>query len=209
MATITKLEVQKKNKDRVNIYIDDEFFMGVYAELIYDFKLSKGLEVDEDRLKNLLKKDMLFKARNKAFKTLDKTDCSEKKIREKLADFDDDIINETVEYLKENKFIDDARLAEKITYFNSTSNRYGKAKIKQNLYQKGISREDISEAIDKIDRETEFENALYLGKKRYEKLKKEDKHKIYQKLIQHLTYKGFSYDICKDVISLIIDNNNY
>ena len=32
MAIITKIEAQKKNTDRVNIYINDEFFMSVFTE---------------------------------------------------------------------------------------------------------------------------------------------------------------------------------
>ena len=33
MAIITKIEAQKKNTDRVNIYINDEFFIGVVDNL--------------------------------------------------------------------------------------------------------------------------------------------------------------------------------
>ena len=38
-------------------------------------------------------------------------------------------------------------------------------------------------------------NAMYLAKKRYERVKNEDRNKIYQKISQHLAYKGFNYDI--------------
>ena len=44
MAIITKIEAQKKNTDRVNIYINDEFFMSVFTELVYTFNLKKGME---------------------------------------------------------------------------------------------------------------------------------------------------------------------
>ena len=43
MAIITKIESQKKNNDRVNIYVDGEFFMAVFTELIYTFNLKKGM----------------------------------------------------------------------------------------------------------------------------------------------------------------------
>ena len=55
-----------------------------------------------------------------------------------------------------------------------------KNKIKQNLYNKGIDSEDISHAISNINSNVEFENAMYLAKKRYERIKNEDKRKIYQ-----------------------------
>ena len=47
MAIITKIEAQKKNTDRVNIYINDEFFMSVFTELVYTFNLKKGMEINK------------------------------------------------------------------------------------------------------------------------------------------------------------------
>ena len=84
MAVITKIESQKKNQDRVNIYVNNEFFMAIYTELVYSFNLKKGIEIDENNLKNLLKDEMYIKAKNKALNILSKADQSEKKIKEKL-----------------------------------------------------------------------------------------------------------------------------
>ena len=82
MAVITKIESQKKNQDRVNIYVNNEFFMAIYTELVYSFNLKKGIEIDENNLKNLLKDEMYIKAKNKALNILSKADQSEKKIKE-------------------------------------------------------------------------------------------------------------------------------
>ena len=35
MAIITKIEAQKKNDDRVNIYVDENFFLAIYKELVF------------------------------------------------------------------------------------------------------------------------------------------------------------------------------
>ena len=82
----------------------------------------------------------------------------------------------------------------------------GKNKIKQNLYNKGIEKSIIETAIDDIDTDKEFENALYLGKKRYERLKNEDPRKAYQKIGNHLAYKGFNYDIIKKVLNKLFND---
>ena len=92
---------------------------------------------------------------------------------------------------------------------NVNLNKCGKNKIKQNLYNKGIDSESISEAISNIDYNTEFENAMYLAKKRYDRIKNDDKRKIYQKLSQHLAYKGFSYDIIKSVLNKLLNFDEY
>lgn len=210
MAVITKIEAQKKNTDRVNIYINDEFFMSVFTELVYTFNLKKGMEIDKDSLKSLLDDDMYIKAKNKALNILSKADQSEKKIREKLSsDFEDSTIDKVLNFLKNNKFIDDNLLAQKIVNTNVNLNKCGKNKIKQNLYNKGIDLESISEAISNIDSDTEFENAMYLAKKRYDRIKNDDKRKIYQKLSQHLAYKGFSYDIIKSVLNKLLNFDEY
>lgn len=207
MAKITKLEIQQRNKERVNIYIDDNFFLGVNAEIVYDLNLKKGDEVDEEKLKSLIYKEGLSKAKNKAMSILNRTAISEKKLREKLSDYSDEIVDEVINKLKDYGFINDKDLARRIANDNSNISRFGKNKIRQNLYRKGISKDDIDEAVEEIDSNEQYENALYLARKRYKNLKGEDNRKVYQKLTQHLSYKGFSYDIIKSVIQEVINED--
>ena len=206
MSIITKIEAQKNNRERVNIYIDDNFFSGLDLELVYSLNLSKGKEINEKELKELIYKDNISKAKSKAFKIINKAEQSEKTLRDKLSDYDEDIIDIVIGYLKDCKFINDKDFAKRIAHSNSNVSRFGKNKIKQNLYKKGIDKEYIDEAIEDIDEDIEFENALYLAEKRFKSIKNEDKRKVYQKLMQHLTYKGFSYDITKKAISKVLDN---
>lgn len=210
MSIITKIESQKKNDDRVNIYVDDSFFMAIFTELVYTFNLKKGMTIDEDSLKNILDNEMYLKAKNKSLNILSKADQSEKKIREKLnSDFEPHIIDKVIDFLQRNQFVNDELLAQKIVNTNINLNKCGKNKIKQNLYNKGISKEDINLAIDNIDADLEFENALYLAEKRYARVKNEDKRKVYQKISQHLAYKGFNYDIIKRVLNKILNVDEY
>ena len=210
MAIITKIEAQKKNTDRVNIYINDEFFMSVFTELVYTFNLKKGMEINKENLKTLLDDDMYIKAKNKALNILSKADQSEKKIKEKLSsEFEEHTIEKVLDFLRNNKFIDDKLLAQKIVNTNLNLNKCGKNRIKQNLYNKGLDESAINEAMSDIDSDAEFDNAMYLAKKRYERVKNEDKRKVYQKLSQHLAYKGFNYDIIKRVLNKLLNYDEY
>ena len=85
MDIITKIEAQKKNTNRVNIYLNNEFFMSVFTELVYNFNLKKGMQINRESLKSLLDNDMYIKAKNKALNILSKSDQSEKKIKVKLS----------------------------------------------------------------------------------------------------------------------------
>lgn len=210
MAIITKIEQQKKNEDRVNIYVNDEFFTAIFKELVFTFNLKKGDEIDEKYLKSILSDEMYLKAKNKALNILSKADQAEKKIREKLStDFEEDTINRVIEFLKKNNFINDNLLAKKIVNTNLNLNKCGKNRIKQNLYNKGLDESAINEAMSDIDSDAEFDNAMYLAKKRYERVKNEDKRKVYQKLSQHLAYKGFNYDIIKRVLNKLLNYDEY
>ena len=210
MAIITKIEAQKRSKDRVNIYVDEEYFMAVYAELVYTHSLKKGMEIDKDSLESLLHDEIYMKAKNKALSILSKSDQSEKKLREKLLnDYDENIVEDVIEFLKGYKLINDNLLAEKIVHDNMNLSKFGKNKIKQNLYNKGIAASDIQDAISQINPDEEYENAKYLAEKRLKRLKVEDKNKINQKIYQHLAYKGFSYDIIKRVLRELLNFDEF
>nr|WP_308691889.1 recombination regulator RecX [uncultured Terrisporobacter sp.] len=208
MAVITKIEAQKRKEDRVNIYVDEKFFMAIYKELVFTFNLKKGDNIDEEYLNKILKDEMFLKGKNKALNILSKASQSEKKIREKLnEDFEEDTVDDVIDFLKKYNFINDGELASKIVNTNVNLNKYGKNKIKQNLYNKGIEKSAIDEAISEIDYDAEFENALYLAQKRYDRVKNEDPKKAYAKIANHLAYKGFNYDIIKSVLNKIFKND--
>lgn len=207
MPIITKIETQKKREDRVNIYIDEKFFMAIYKELVFTFNLKKGQEINPDDFRKILDDEMYIKAKNKALSILSKASQSENQIYKKLSkDFEDKTIDKVLEFLKKYKFIDDEDLANRIANTNVNLNKYGKNKIRQNLSQKGIKKDIIEEVIDDIDSNKEFENALYLGKKRYDRLKNKNPRKAYQKIGNHLAYKGFNYDIIKKVLNTLFND---
>lgn len=210
MSKITGIEIQKRNKNRVNLYVDNEYLLSLQAELVYKYNLSKNQEIDEEKLLEIARADDYEKAKNKALNSLSKVEKSEKKIREKLsADFDEEVIEEVVEFLKKHELVDDERFAEMIVSNDLKFKRVGKNRIKQNLYTKGIKREYIESAISDIDSDVELENAIYLAKKRLPRIKDKDINKVKNKLYQHLSYKGFSYDIIKSAIREVLEEDSY
>ncbi|WP_437130171.1 recombination regulator RecX [Peptostreptococcus russellii] len=210
MSKITGIEIQKRNKNRVNLYVDNEYLLSLQAELVYKYNLSKNQEIDEEKLLEIARADDYEKAKNKALNSLSKVEKSEKKIIEKLsADFDEEVIEEVVEFLKKHELVDDERFAEMIVSNDLNFKRVGKNRIKQNLYTKGIKREYIESAISDIDSDVELENAIYLAKKRLPRIKDKDINKVKNKLYQHLSYKGFSYDIIKSAIREVLEEDSY
>ncbi|MEG0250125.1 MAG: recombination regulator RecX [Peptostreptococcus sp.] len=210
MSKITGIEIQKRNKNRVNLYVDNEYLLSLQAELVYKYNLSKNQEIDKEKLIEIARADDYEKAKNKALNSLSKVEKSEKKIREKLSgDFDEEIIEMVIEFLKKHELVDDERFADMIVSNDLNFKRVGKNRIKQNLYTKGIKREYIDSAISEIDSDVELENAIYLARKRLPRIKDKDINKVKNKLYQHLSYKGFSYDIIKLAINEVLEEENY
>lgn len=210
MSIITKIEAQKRNSDRVNIYVDDEYFMSVYTELVFTHSLKKGMEIDKDSLNSILEAEMYLKAKEKALSILSKADQSEKIIYEKLMkNFDEPVVEKVMEFLKKHKLIDDSSLAERIANDNINLSKFGRNKVRQNLYMKGIDSNIIENVVSDIDSDAEFENAMYLAEKRMKRLENESRDKAYRKLYQHLSYKGFGYDTIKKVMNRFFNSCDF
>ena len=84
MATITKIEVQKNNKERANIYIDDKFYAGVNIELVMKYGLKKGQELSDDLFDRVLFEDLKSEAFNKAIKYIGSSLKSIKQLKDYL-----------------------------------------------------------------------------------------------------------------------------
>ena len=52
MPKITKIEVQKNNKERFNLYLDDEFEMGIDIDTFVYFNLKKGQLVEATEMES-------------------------------------------------------------------------------------------------------------------------------------------------------------
>ena len=51
---VTKIEVQKKNKERVNIFVNEEFFIACDMSLVYMQGIKKGEEIDKEKINNII-----------------------------------------------------------------------------------------------------------------------------------------------------------
>ena len=82
---ITKIELQKRTKDRVNVYINGEFSFACSAEIIYTYGISKDKNIDMDYLKEIIDEDNYIKSKSYALKVMERTHKTEKQIFDKLA----------------------------------------------------------------------------------------------------------------------------
>lgn len=192
---ITKIEVQKRKKDRVNVYIDDEYCFSCSAELIFYHSLKTGNSVDIQKLQDLVTEDNYISAKNYALKVIERNFKSENEIYKKLAlkDYSDPTIDKVMKFLKEYDFVNDVKYTE--MYVNEKCKTQGKKKIKYELKKKGIPEEIINNKINSIS-EINSDNLIEIMKKKYELLSKNESNptKLYQKMYSFLLRRGYSYD---------------
>lgn len=205
MNKITNIEIQKRNEERVNIYIDNEFAFACYKELVYKEGLKKDMEVEIDSLKKIIAEEEFLKCKNSALRIVEKAYKTEKEMVDKLLQkgYEGIIIEKTIAFLKEYNFLNDEKYT--LMYAKDKSKIQGKNKIKYSLMKKGIDKETIENTLDSIDNNVEEETAYNLAIKKYRILSKKenDKYKLNQKLIRFLLGKGYDYGLIKDVIKRI------
>lgn len=210
MNIITKIEVGKRNKERVNIYIDNEYAFSISAELVYKENIKVKDEINVERLKKLADEDNYIKCKNSALKIIERTYKSEKELRDKLVlkGYDDHIIKRTINFLREYNLLNDTNYAK--MYVKDRSRNQGKNKIKYKLIQKGIDENIIEEELNKIDKDEIKEVAYEMALKKYRVLSKRenDNYKLTQKLYRFLMGKGYDYDLIKDVIKSIVKSED-
>lgn len=204
---ITSIEVQKKNKDRVNVFVDYEFSFACNMELIYKEGISKGCIVDEKRLSEIIYKEEKSKAKSVALKSLERTLKTEKEIRDKLTykGYDENTIESTMEFLKDYNFVNDEEYVR--LFIKEKLKSKGNNKIKFDLKQKGIASDLISKAFCEISDDVESDKAKELCIKKYNILKKstDDERKIKEKLFRHLVGKGYDFSLSNSVIKETIN----
>ena len=86
MGTITDLSHQKKNKDRVNVYIDGSFACGLDALTVVKNRLTVGTKIDEDELAAIQRESEGGRAFERAVKYASVRSRTKKELRTFLRD---------------------------------------------------------------------------------------------------------------------------
>lgn len=206
MSKITKIEVQKRNKERVNLFLDGEYAFSISAELVYKEGLKISSEIDAEKVKSIAKSENYIKCKESALRIIERNLKTEKEVREKLKlkGYDDNSIEKSIEFLKEYNFVNDKAYAK--AFVNDKLKTMGSQKIKYSLIQKGIAKEVIEEELSNLNKENEKNIALNIAKKKLSTIKKteNDNYKISGKLYRFLVSKGYGSDIVNGVVKEVM-----
>src|SRR5215207_9499769 len=145
MRTITLLERQKNNPERVNVYLDGEFAFGLNE--MDAVTLRKGQQLSESEIDELRQKDTVVKAVDYAANLLSYRPRSTQEIRERLLkhSFNDVVADAAIEKLQRLGYLDDRAFAR---FWIEDRNRFkplGRRALSFELRNKGIAPAIIQE----------------------------------------------------------------
>ncbi|MFQ5707378.1 MAG: RecX family transcriptional regulator [bacterium] len=202
---ITKIERQKRNKNRVSIYLDDQFAFGLDLEVATQFDLREGAEVSQETIDTVLLKEEKKGAKNKAFRYLAGRAHSEKELRDKLRlkGFSKPIVEEVLAELKVLKFIDDSAFAASYVRSRMINRPCGETLLRHELWQKGVSEEIAKSAVKAFFSEhNQVEVARALAEKLRPRYSRLDATKRKKRLSDFLLRRGFAWELVKEVVEI-------
>lgn len=205
MTRITRITTQKKHKNRYNIFLDDgegeKYGFSVDEAVLVEYRLRKGLELDETQISTLIQKDTLHKSYTLAITFLSYRMRTKKEIYDYLLqkEVDETHIAQVIEKLTEEKLIDDAQFANMFVSSRKNTSTKGPLLIKKELIDKGVSNTIASEAIQQYSYEEQYEKASQWVEKKLNQSKKDSFRQRVNKLRANLLQKGFTQDVVQDV----------
>lgn len=186
---ITKIQALTKQKYR--IFLDGESAFTVYKGELSRYHLEEGAVLPPEVYEELVNKVLKKRATLRAMHILERTDKTEAQLRKKLeeSEYPKEAVESAIAYVTSYGYLDDRRYAKH--YIEWKKQGKGKARLKMELVQKGISREIIEEVLESTDfGETREMIRQIILKKRKTNIPMNEKEK--QRLYGFLMRKGFS-----------------
>lgn len=190
-----KITAKQGRGTKIHIHIDGEYLLTVDEDFWFSSGYVSGDEIDDGDLVAFKEAAGSRLAFNSAMFSLDMRDHSEREIRQKLSrKYDENSVDTAVEKLIDLGLVNDRRYAELLTRELFERKRYGKNRVRSELYRKGIASDIINEVLEEYENENEPDNVQtivdIIEKKYYNKLVDE---KSRQKVVAALVRLGYSF----------------
>jgi len=205
MKKITALVIQKHNPNRVNVYLDGEFAFGL-ARIVAAW-LRVGLELDEEKIKQIQVEDARERAIQQALLYLSYRPRSESEIRQNLRkhEYPAEVIDQTLERLRQDGLANDNEFGRTWVENRSAFRPRSRRMMAMELRQKGLDQESVSSAIEDVDDEA---LAYEAAQKRAPRFKDLEWVEFRKKLSEFLARRGFSYAVIAPVVTRIWNETN-
>jgi regulatory protein len=194
-----------RNKTRAEIFVNGVSAGTVHKQVIAKAGLQAGLEVTGHDISELQKSDLIQRCIDASLRFLSYRPRSEAEIRKRMnkRGFDEGTINSALDHLKKLNLVNDAEFARYWRDNRTTFNPKARFILKNELRLKGVEEQIAVDAVQDVD---EMEAALRAGKKKARVIAGLSRDEFEKKLLNYLRWRGFNYEIIKNVCDRLWDN---
>ncbi|GAB6095413.1 RecX family transcriptional regulator [Desulfatiferula olefinivorans] len=200
--TITQLTVQKNNKHRVSVYLDDryEFSLGILIAA----RLSTGGILTDEEVTAIKREDEEARAYDAAVRFLGRRARSVREMRQYLSrkEFPPECTDHVIQRLEDKRYLNDRDFARLWIEDRLRLNPKGAFALRQELRQKGIDEVLIDEALSGYDETRAAMSALEPKLRQWENA---DPDTLKKKIYAFLSQRGFSYDTTLAVVETVLN----
>lgn len=208
---VTALEIQKRDTNRVNVFLDGEYAFSL--SLDDAAQLKKGQALTAADIENLRQSDEIVRAVNSAARFLGARPRSEREVRDNLAskEIAPPVIDLAVERLYGLGYLDDRAFAAFWVQDRQTFKPRSAMALRYELQQKGVPAEIIHDVLADFDGDAA---AYQAAQSRLNRLRGSTRQVFAQKLSGFLQRRGFRYETVRRVTrqleaELEADNPDY
>ncbi len=172
--------------------------------------LEIGEAVDLEEYENIIASIQFSDAYEAALTSLDHSARTAKELERSLLTkgYVRTVVASVIERLTENHLIDDRLIANRIAESNAAK-PVGVYALKRKLRAKGISEEDVSEALEGFDDTQQQSAARQAAEKLYRKYSSLPAREARAKLSQALARRGFPWDAVREAVNALMSDDDY
>ncbi len=196
--TITGLELQIKNPNRLSVYLNHEFAFGISR--FVGAWLKQGEKLDELSINQLLGNDNREKAFQKALQFINYRPRSIHEVKEKLKElgFGGSVIDNVVDELIRKNYLNDCEYSENWILSRVRSKPRSQGMLRFELRKKHILESIIEEALKSAPENDEL--ALRLGEKYLRRFANLDEKEFTKKMTGVLARRAFPFSVIKTAL---------
>jgi len=204
---ITGVEREPKQKYRYLVSFG-QHVLSIHEDIMIKYRMIKGNTFWKQELEEIVLSNEKQLGYVQALKYLERKARTSKEIQIRLKEKEtsQEVIEDVLARLTREGLVNDAMYAQQWAEQRITSQRKGKAWVRQELRQKGVDKLLIAEALDGVSPDQEYQSALIIGRKKWNQTKGEllDKKR---KTGSYLMRRGFSGEQVRRVLNQLIQED--
>lgn len=192
--------VEPRRKGLSQLYIDGECAMKLDTETLILNGISAGCELTDEELYELVKKSEARRASEKALYLLEHRSHSKKELSDKIARVTSkEAALAAAQHMEDIGLVNDGDFARMYARELFERKKYGAARVKQELYLKGIDRDIIDEVIEEYDGDP-VEKIRAVLQRKYPGFNEDEKVK--RRAVAALQRMGYRFSEIREVMNM-------